>query len=162
MRFMMAAGELCSLIRINSRQIVPVFGKIADLIAIKVPVIGTDHRQGRSQTHEVVMPLKPSDCPPASEIDIPAMRAKYLRERDRRIKKNHNDQYVSASGKWADIYEVDPYTPVKPRAPITGETEVVILGAGYCGMMVVKRRSKGTPDRRRRGTPFSDNMMLVC
>ncbi|MBA4753621.1 MAG: AAA family ATPase [Sphingobium sp.] len=28
--------------------------------------------------------------------------------------------------------------------------------------LVVKRRSKGTPDRRRRGTPFSDNMMLVC
>ena len=28
--------------------------------------------------------------------------------------------------------------------------------------MRVKRRSKGTPDRRRRGTPFSDNMMLVC
>ena len=28
--------------------------------------------------------------------------------------------------------------------------------------MNVKRRSKGTPDRRRRGTPFSDNMMLVC
>jgi len=27
---------------------------------------------------------------------------------------------------------------------------------------IVKRRSKGTPDRRRRGTPFSDNMMLVC
>ena len=27
---------------------------------------------------------------------------------------------------------------------------------------LVKRRSKGTPDRRRRGTPFSDNMMLVC
>ncbi|WP_278373682.1 hypothetical protein [Sphingobium xenophagum] len=26
----------------------------------------------------------------------------------------------------------------------------------------VKRRSKGNPDRRRRGTPFSDNMMLVC
>jgi hypothetical protein len=28
--------------------------------------------------------------------------------------------------------------------------------------LIVKRRSKGTPDRRRRGTPFSDNMMLVC
>ena len=26
----------------------------------------------------------------------------------------------------------------------------------------VKRRSKGSPDRRPRGTPFSDNMMLVC
>jgi iron complex outermembrane receptor protein len=30
------------------------------------------------------------------------------------------------------------------------------------GIKSVKRRSKGTPDRRRRGTPFSDNMMLVC
>ena len=28
-------------------------------------------------------------------------------------------------------------------------------------ILSVKRRSKGTPDRRRRGTPFSD-MMLVC
>jgi cation diffusion facilitator CzcD-associated flavoprotein CzcO len=79
---------------------------------------------------------KPSNCPPAADIDIPAMRAKYLRERDRRIKKNHNDQYIAASGKWADIYEVDPYTPVAPREPITGEADVVILGAGYCGMMV--------------------------
>ena len=35
----------------------------------------------------------------------------------------------------------------------------VTLGAGFSA---VKRRSKGTPDRRRRGTPFSDNMMLVC
>ena len=86
--------------------------------------------------------LKPSDCPPASEINIPEMRAKYLRERDRRIKTNHNDQYVATSGKWADMYEVDPYTPVKPREPITGETEVVILGAGYCGMMVAAQLKK--------------------
>jgi tellurite resistance-related uncharacterized protein len=28
-------------------------------------------------------------------------------------------------------------------------------------LVTVKRRSKGTPDRRRRGTPFLD-MMLVC
>lgn len=79
---------------------------------------------------------QPSQCPPASEIDIPALRAKYLRERDRRISKKHNDQYIPASGKWKDVYEVDPYTPVVPREPIMGETDVVILGAGYCGMMV--------------------------
>src|SRR3546814_15672505 len=39
------------------------------------------------------------------------------------------------------------------------------VGIGKFGVgknMVVKRRSKGTPDRRRRGTPFSDNMMLGC
>jgi cation diffusion facilitator CzcD-associated flavoprotein CzcO len=88
------------------------------------------------------MICQPSDCPPASEIDIPALHAKYLRERDRRIKKNHNDQYIPASGKWAGIYEVDPYTPVAPREPITGETDVVILGAGYCGMMVAAQLKK--------------------
>jgi len=78
----------------------------------------------------------PSACPPASAVDIPAMRAKYLRERDRRIKQDHNDQYIPASGKWKDVYEIDPYTEVAPRDPITGETDCVILGAGYCGMMV--------------------------
>src|SRR5690606_32986695 len=31
----------------------------------------------------------------------------------------------------------------------------------FSSLYHVKRRSKGTPDRRRRGTPFSD-MMLVC
>ena len=36
-------------------------------------------------------------------------------ERDRWIKKEANDQYISASGKWAKIYEEDPYTPVAPR-----------------------------------------------
>ncbi|MCT2398603.1 flavin-containing monooxygenase [Novosphingobium mangrovi (ex Huang et al. 2023)] len=88
----------------------------------------------------------PTQCPSASEIDIPAMHAKYLEERDRRIKKNHNDQYISADGKYADIYEVDPYTPVAPRDPVTGETDVVILGAGYCGMMVAAQLKKAGID----------------
>ena len=78
----------------------------------------------------------PTDCPQVTPDQIAALHAKYLAERDRRLKKNHNDQYIPASGRWKDIYEVDPYTPVAPREPITGETDVVILGAGYCGMMV--------------------------
>ena len=75
-------------------------------------------------------------CPEVSPERKAELHAKYLRERDRRVKKDFNDQYVPTSGKWKDIYEVDPYTPVAPRDPITGETDVVILGAGYCGMMV--------------------------
>lgn len=82
------------------------------------------------------MLYNPTACPAADEIDIPAIREKYRVERDRRVRKEANDQYIPASGKYARIYEVDPYTPVMPRAPITGETDVVILGAGYCGMMV--------------------------
>jgi cyclohexanone monooxygenase len=88
----------------------------------------------------------PTQCPPADELDIPALHAKYLAERDRRIRKDANDQYIPASGKFADIYEHDPYTPVTPREPITGETDVVILGAGYCGMMVAAQLKKAGID----------------
>ncbi|MEG3143617.1 NAD(P)/FAD-dependent oxidoreductase [Sphingomonas sp. RT2P30] len=93
------------------------------------------------------MSLAPSDCPPVSAERIAELHAKYLRERDRRIKTNHNDQYVETSGRWAGIYEHDPYNAVTPRGPITGETDVVILGAGYCGMMVaIELKKAGIAD----------------
>ena len=81
-------------------------------------------------------------CPEVTPERKEELHAKYLRERDRRISKKHNDQYIPASGKWKDIYEVDPYTPVAERDAITGETDVVILGAGYCGMMVAAQLVK--------------------
>ena len=84
----------------------------------------------------------PTDCPQVTPEQIADLHAKYLAERDKRINRNHNDQYVPADGKWKDIYEIDPYTPVAPRDPVTGETEVVILGAGYCGMMVATQLKK--------------------
>ena len=73
----------------------------------------------------------PTVCPEVTPQQIAELHAKYLKERDRRIKKDHGDQYIVASGKWKDAYEVDPYTPVAPRDAVTGETDVVILGAGY-------------------------------
>ena len=82
------------------------------------------------------MNCEPTKVPAPSEIDIPALREKYRQERDKRIRPEGNEQYIEASGEFANSYEVDPYTPVTPRAPITGELDVVILGAGYCGMMV--------------------------
>jgi hypothetical protein len=44
----------------------------------------------------------------------------------------------------------------KPIIPDYQSFAGLVVGVGN-----VKRRSKGTPDRRRRGTPFED-MMLVC
>lgn len=88
------------------------------------------------------MPYNTTQCPPADAIDISALRAKYAAERDRRINRKHNDQYIAADGKWAEIYEIDPYTPVAERAPMTGETDVVVLGAGFCGMMVAAQLKK--------------------
>ncbi|MFM5907997.1 MAG: monooxygenase, partial [Novosphingobium sp.] len=84
----------------------------------------------------------PTLCPEVTPEQKAALHARYLAERDRRLKRDHNDQYIPASGRWKDIYEVDPYTPVTPRDPITGETDCVILGAGYCGMMVAHQLKK--------------------
>jgi cyclohexanone monooxygenase len=78
---------------------------------------------------------EPTTLPEARGIDIPALRNKYALERNKRLRKEGNEQYVEASGKWAGAYETDPYTPVAPRLPISGEIDVVILGGGYCGMM---------------------------
>jgi cation diffusion facilitator CzcD-associated flavoprotein CzcO len=85
---------------------------------------------------------RPTQCPPAEKIDIPAIRAKYAAERDRRLRRDANDQYVPVSGKYADMYEKDPYQPVVEREPVIGETDVVILGGGYCGMMVAAQLKK--------------------
>jgi cyclohexanone monooxygenase len=82
------------------------------------------------------MNCEPTRLPTPELFDIPALREKYRQERDKRIRKEGNEQYIESRGEFATAYEVDPYTPVSPRAPITGETDVVILGAGYCGMMV--------------------------
>lgn len=46
--------------------------------------------------------------------------------------------------------------------PPTRDVEFGEIVSELASVSTVKRRSKGTPDRRRRGTPFSDNMMLVC
>ena len=84
----------------------------------------------------------PTVCPEVTPEVIDALLAKYEQERVRRIRKEANDQYIPASGKWKEIYEVDPYTPVAPREAIASETDVVILGAGYCGMMVAAQLKK--------------------
>src|SRR3546814_9741495 len=58
----------------------------------------------------------------ASEIDKGAIRAKYLQERDKRLRPDGNAQYQRLSGRFAH-YAVDPYLPVEPRDPVTDRSE---------------------------------------
>ncbi len=58
------------------------------------------------------------------EIDLPALRAKYAHERDRRLR-DGQAQYIVTEGKFADFYETDPYMPVVPRAPIDADVDAV-------------------------------------
>ena len=77
----------------------------------------------------------PTELPAADEIDIPALKERYRQERDRRIRKDGQNQYVKPVDDFADVYEADPYTPVVPRQPLDEDIEVAILGGGWSGIL---------------------------
>src|SRR3546814_11098704 len=74
----------------------------------------------------------------ASEIDKGAIRAKYLQERDKRLRPDGNAQYQRLSGRFAH-YAVDPYLPVEPRDPVTDDVTVAIIGGGFAGRLTGAR-----------------------
>lgn len=78
-----------------------------------------------------------NDCGPTEtpEVDIEAMRARYAAERQKRMRSEGSAQYLELDGDLADLYEVDPYTPVTPRDPIDADIEVLILGGGFAGLL---------------------------
>ena len=89
---------------------------------------------------------EPTDPP---EVDKEALRAKYLAERDKRLRPEGQQQYLVAEDEFADFYESDPHLPVQPREPISDEIEVVILGGGYCGLITAHRLTRaGVEDFR--------------
>jgi len=72
--------------------------------------------------------------PSVEEIDIPALKERYRQERDKRMRKEGQEQYVRPVDDFANAYEADPYTPVTPRAPISENLEVAVLGSGWSGI----------------------------
>ena len=75
----------------------------------------------------------PTDTP--DDIDIPALREKYQHERDKRLRAEGSTQYLELKGEFADVYEIDPYTPVTYRDPISEDIDVVVLGGGIAGLL---------------------------
>ena len=82
-------------------------------------------------------------------FDPDALREKYRRERDRRLRPEGNDQYVEVSGKFAHFVD-DPYVePGYVREPLTDEVDVVIIGGGFGGLLAGARfREAGINDFR--------------
>lgn len=80
-------------------------------------------------------------CAPTQtpETDHAALRAKYLLERDKRIRREGQKQYLEAEGEFEEYYEADPYTPVVPRPPISEDIDVAILGGGLSGLIAAAR-----------------------
>lgn len=73
--------------------------------------------------------------PLPEDIDIPALREKYRREREKRLRTDGQTQYFRPTGGIVGSFATDPHMPVQPRAPLHEDTDVVILGAGWGGIM---------------------------
>jgi cation diffusion facilitator CzcD-associated flavoprotein CzcO len=73
--------------------------------------------------------------PAAETLDIPALREKYRQERDKRIRREGGEQYVRPTDDFADNYVHDPYMAVSPRAPLSEDLDVAILGGGFSGLL---------------------------
>lgn len=93
------------------------------------------------------MKCEPSQTP--DDIDLPALREKYRQERERRMRRDGQYQYVRTKDDYADSYEVDPHTPVSPRAPLSLDIDVAVLGGGFTGILAgVSLTKAGVKDFR--------------
>jgi cyclohexanone monooxygenase len=84
------------------------------------------------------------------DFDPDALREKYRRERDKRLRPDGEAQYIELAGDFARYAEEDPYVePGYTRPPLTDEVEVVIIGGGFSGMLAGARlREAGVKDLR--------------
>jgi cation diffusion facilitator CzcD-associated flavoprotein CzcO len=82
-------------------------------------------------------------------FDPNALAEKYRAERDRRVRAEGNEQYVEMVGQFAHYLE-DPYVEQPlAREPLTDDTEVVIIGGGFGGLLAGARlREAGIQDLR--------------
>ncbi|MGF1456985.1 MAG: flavin-containing monooxygenase [Alphaproteobacteria bacterium] len=66
-------------------------------------------------------------------LDREALRARYRKERDKRIRPDGINQYIEPTGKFAHLVD-DPYTPKVERDPIVRDVTVAFIGGGWSGL----------------------------
>ncbi len=72
-------------------------------------------------------------------FDPAALRERYRRERDRRLRADGNAQYVRTDGRF-EHYLDDPHAdPGFARAPVARSVDVVIVGGGFGGLLAAAR-----------------------
>lgn len=84
-----------------------------------------------------------------SSYDPAVLRAKYLRERDKRLRRDADSQYLDAASVFEEMVR-DPFVsePLS-RAPIDEEIEVAVIGGGFGGLLTAAGlRTHGISDFR--------------
>ena len=75
----------------------------------------------------------------AAGLDLDALRERYRVERDRRVATDPSErQYRDVEQGFAHLLD-DPYGAAPPRAPLQDAVDVLVVGAGFGGMMVAAR-----------------------
>jgi cyclohexanone monooxygenase len=92
----------------------------------------------------------PVEAEPELDFDPDALREKYKRERDKRVRPDGEAQYLELSGRFAHYAEDDPYAdPSFTRAPLGDEVEVAIIGGGFSGLLAAARLKEAGVDEFR-------------
>jgi cation diffusion facilitator CzcD-associated flavoprotein CzcO len=87
------------------------------------------------------MPVNPEIAGIVGEIDFDpdALHAKYLAERDKRLREDGIGQYVEVKAEFSH-YVDDPYVePGFTRAPVFDDVEFAVIGGGFGGLMMGAR-----------------------
>src|SRR6478609_7391573 len=75
-------------------------------------------------------------------LSIEGLREKYQLERTKRLRPDGLAQFNELKGQYAE-FDVDPYVePGFARDPIVEETDVVIVGGGFAGMLAAINLTK--------------------
>lgn len=70
-----------------------------------------------------------------NDLPIEELRERYRIEREKRLRPDGVDQYKELKDDYAE-FDIDPYVePGFTREPVVEDTEVVIVGAGFAGML---------------------------
>jgi cyclohexanone monooxygenase len=81
-------------------------------------------------------------------FDPDALREKYRKERDKRLRADGNEQYKEVVGEFAHYVE-DPYVELIVREPLSDDVDVVVIGGGFGGLLAGARlRQAGVTDLR--------------
>ncbi len=83
-----------------------------------------------------------------TEEDRRAIRERYAAERDKRLRPDGNEQYVEPSGRFANLLD-DTYVQPQPRESLDTEVHVLVVGAGFAGLVTGARlKQAGIEDVR--------------
>jgi cation diffusion facilitator CzcD-associated flavoprotein CzcO len=84
----------------------------------------------------------------ALNFDPDALREKYRKERDKRLRPEGNAQYLEVKGQFAHYLE-DPYVAPIIRGPVNDEVQVLVIGGGFASLLIGARlREAGIDDIR--------------